>query len=125
MQNEEPSFFSESHKQIEQYIRDRILLIKLQAAEKVARLSGLLLTGMVLALLSFFILLFISIMGGYFFASITGSLYWGFGIVAALYLLLLVLVVRFRKVLIQNWVADTIVKIFFELEKKDKNETIN
>ncbi len=125
MQNEDPSFFSESHKQIEQYIRDRILLIKLQAAEKVARLSGLLLTGMVLALLSFFILLFISIMGGYFFASITGSLYWGFGIVAALYLLLLVLVVRFRKVLIQNWVADTIVKIFFELEKKDKNETIN
>ena len=125
MQNEESSFFSESREQIEQYIRDRILLIKLQAAEKVARLSGLLFTGIVLALLSFFVLLFISIMCGYFFASVTGSLYLGFGIVAAFYLLLLVLIVRYRKVLIQNWVADTIVKIFFELEKEDKNETIN
>ena len=117
MQNEEPSFFSESREQIEQYIQDRILLLKLQAAEKAARLSGLLFTGIVLALLSFFVLLFISMMGGYFFASITGSLYSGFGIVAAFYLLLFVLIVRFRKVLIQNWVANTIVKIFFEKEQ--------
>ena len=125
MENEEPSFFSESREQIEQYIQDRILLLKLQTAKKTARLVSLLFTGLALALLGFFVLLFISMMAGYFFASLTGSLYSGFGLVAAFYLLLLVSIVRFRKTLIQNWVADTIIKTFFENDKDDKNETVN
>ena len=122
MKQEETSFFEESRQHLEGYIQDRLLLLKLQTAEKTARLSGVLFTGIVLALLSFFVLLFLSIMGGYFFASLTGSLYWGFVIIAFFYLILLSLVVKFRKVLIEKWVADTIIKIFFEREKDENNE---
>ena len=125
MEREETSFFEESRQHLEGYIQDRLLLLKLQTAEKTARLAGVLFTGIVLALLSFFVLLFLSIMGGYFFASLTGSLYWGFGIIAFFYLLLLTLVVKFRKVLIEKWVADTIIKIFFEREKEENNEANN
>ena len=125
MENEESSYFSESKEQIEHYIKDRLLLIKLQTAEKVARLAGLLFTGLTLAVFGFFVLLFISMMGGYLFASLTGSLYWGFGIIAAFYLLLLLLIIKFRKTLIEKWVGDIIVRLFFEKEKEEKNETIN
>lgn len=125
MGNEGSSYFSESKEQIELYIKDRLLLIKLQTAEKVARLAGLLFTGLTIALFSFFVLLFISMMGGYFFASLTGSLYLGFGIVAIFYLLLLLVLIKFRKPLIEKWVGDIIVRLFFEKEKEEKNETIN
>jgi len=125
MEQEETSFFEESRQHIEGYIQDRLLLLKLQTAEKTARLAGVLFTGIVLALLGFFVLLFLSIMGGYFFASLTGSLYLGFGIVAFFYLLLFTLTVIFRKVLVEKWVADTIVKIFFEKEKEENNEANN
>jgi hypothetical protein len=99
--------------------------LKLQTADKAARLAGLLFTGLTLALFSFFVLLFISMMGGYLFASLTGSLYLGFGIIAAFYLLLLLLIIKFRKTLIEKWVGDAIIGVFFEKEMEDKNETIN
>jgi hypothetical protein len=123
MENEGPSFFEESREQINKYIKDRLLLLKLETAEKIAKLSALLFTGIALALLSFFVLLFISMMAGYYFASLTGSLYFGFGIVASFYLLLLVSVVKFRKVLIETWVINSIIKIFFEKEEGENNET--
>jgi hypothetical protein len=125
MENEESSYFSESKEQIELYIKDRLLLLKLQTAEKTARLAGMLFTGLILGLFSFFVLLFISMMGGYLFASLTGSLYCGFGIVAAFYLLILLLIFKFRKTLIEKWVGDTIIRVFFEKEKEDEIETIN
>lgn len=125
MEQEESSFFEESRQHIEGYVQDRLLLLKLQAAEKTARIGGLLFTGILLALLSFFVLLFLSIMGGYFFASLTGSQYIGFGIITIFYLLLLLLVFGYRKVLIEKWVGNTIVKIFFEKEKEENNEADN
>jgi hypothetical protein len=113
MEQEEQSFFDESRQQIEGYIKDRILLLKLETAHKTAHLSALLFTGLILSLLSFFVLLFLSMMGGYFFSSLTGSQYVGFGIVAAFYLLLLILVILFRKPLIEKRIGSLIVNIFF------------
>ncbi len=125
MQNEEPSFFAESREQIEHYIQDRLLLIKLQVAKEAARFAGLFFTGLLLAVFGFCVLQFIGMMGGYWFASLTGSLYIGFGIVAAIYFLLFLLIVKFRKALIEKKVGDIVIRKFFEKEKEDKNETIN
>ncbi len=118
MKQEEESFFAETRNQLEDYIQDRLLLIKLQTAEKTARLAGILSALLVIALLSFFVLLFISIMGGYFFASLTGSLYLGFGIIAAFYLVLLLVIIQNRKKLIESKVSNTIIKTFFEKEEE-------
>ena len=94
---EKEDFFKESKKAIEEYIEERMLLFKLQSIEKASKLIAVLFTGLLLAILGFFILLFLSIMLGYFFASITGSLYLGFGIVAAFYLILFLVIFKIRK----------------------------
>ena len=124
MEQEESTFFAESRIEIEQYVKDRILLFKLQIASKTARLSSLLFTGIILALLSFFVLLFISMMGGYYFSSLTGSLYCGFGVIAGFYLFLLIGFILFRKGIIEKPIADLIIKILFEKHKEDTSEPI-
>lgn len=125
MENEEPSFFTESREQIEQYIQDRVLLLKLQLAKETARFAGLFFTGLLLAVFGFCVLQFIGMMGGYWFAKLTDSLCVGFGIIAVVYLVLFLLIVKFRKTLIEKKVGDIVIRRFFEKEKEDKNETIN
>ncbi len=113
-------FFTESRKELEQYVQDRILLLKMQASEKTARLVALLFTVLMIALLGFFILLFLSIMAGYYFAGITGSLFSGFGIVAAFYVVIMILLILTR-----SWfdkkIINTVIGIFFD--KTDEDDT--
>jgi len=124
-QQPEQSFFKESRQKIEEYIQDRILLVKMQMVEKISRLAASLFTGIIIALLSFFILLFISIMAGYLFAALTHSLYIGFGIVAALYIILLILIIKFHKKLIGTFVTNTVIRILFEQIEEENGSTDN
>lgn len=114
---QEEQFFSESKQKVEAYIQDRILLFKLEFVEKISKLVAVLFSGLIIALLGFFILLFISIMAGYFFASLTNSLYTGFAIVAAFYLILLFVVLRYRKNIIEKNVINGVIKVLFDKEK--------
>lgn len=121
-EEQETSFFKESRQQLEQYVQDRVLLLKLQMVEKVSQLIALLFTGLTLALLAFFILLFVSIMAGYYFANVTGSLYIGFGIVALFYILLFVLIVSLRKKVIEKHIIDAVIKIFMDKSANDDDD---
>lgn len=121
-EEQETSFFKESRQQLEQYVQDRVLLLKLQMVEKVSQLIALLFTGLTLALLAFFILLFVSIMAGYYFANITGSLYIGFGIVAMFYIILFVLIVSMRKKVIEKHIIDAVIKIFMDKSASDDDD---
>ena len=113
MESEE-KFFSESKKKIEQYVQDRLLLLKLQTVEKGSQLVAKLFSALIIALLAFFILLFLSIMAGYFFAHLTGSLYIGFAIVASVYIILLLVVLKLRKRIIERKVTDEIIETIFD-----------
>ncbi len=113
MENEE-QFFTESKKKIEQYIQDRLLLIKLQTVEKASQLVAKLFSALIIALLAFFILLFLSIMAGYFFANLTGSLYIGFGIVSTAYIIVLLIILKLRKNVIEKKVTDEIIETIFD-----------
>jgi hypothetical protein len=107
-------FFAETEELIETYIKDRLLLARIEAAEKGAKLAAHFATGLVLLLLSFFILLFLSIMAGYYFAELTGSQFYGFGIIAALYILLLVILLIIRKRYIFPFLTDFVIKTLFD-----------
>ncbi len=120
-EEQEPSFFKESRQQLEQYVQDRVLLLRLQMVEKVSQLIALLFTGLTLALLAFFILLFISIMVGYYFANITGSLYIGFGLVSLFYISIFVLIVTLRKKVIEKHIIDAVIKIFMDKNGSDED----
>ena len=118
MEETTDDFFTESKKELEQYVQDRILLLKLQASEKTARLVALLFSMLIIALLVFFILLFLSTMTGYYFAGITGSLYAGFGIVAAFYLCILILLIITRK-RFDKKIINAVIRIFFDKTDED------
>lgn len=123
MEEKKPGFFEDTQDLLEEYISNRLQLIKMQTSEKSARLVSLVFAGLVIALLVFFILLFLSIMAGYYFSELTHSQFYGFGIVAAFYIVLLVLVLYLRRRFLDKYISDLVVRIFFESsDDNDDNE---
>lgn len=119
-------FFKESGEKIQEYVQDRLLLVKLQAVEKISKLVAVMFAVLVVAVLVFFISLFLSIMAGYYFAEITGSMYLGFGIVAAIYIILLVTLIALRKSVLERMITNTVINILFEdKNQEDDNNSTN
>jgi len=114
MEETKQGFFTESRQKIEEYIQDRLLLFKLRTIEKSTRLIAVLFTSLLMVVFGFFILLFLSIMAGYYFASLTNSLYLGFGIVAAFYIILLIVLIKFGKEPLQKFITNMIIEIVFD-----------
>lgn len=121
-QPEKQGFFEETQSLVAEYVNNRIELIKLQAAEKSARLVALIFTGFTMALIFFFVLLFVSMMAAYYLAGITGSLFAGFGIVAGFYVLVFALVLLLRKKY-DRYISDMVIRIFFDATEDNNNET--
>jgi hypothetical protein len=88
----------------------------MQVINTSARLVAKLVLGMMLGLLGFCLVFFLSIMAGYFFADLTGSLYIGYGIVVFVYLLFFLLVYWNRKS-IGNNISNTIIQILFDKDE--------
>ena len=74
------------------YLDTRIDLIRLELQEKVSGIFVSALHGVSLALLGLMVLIFGSIFAGFALNAALNSPYWGFGVVAGVYLLLLILV---------------------------------
>lgn len=119
MDQQEPNYFERTEKLIRQYIEDRTLLLKLTATEKIARLAAALVIFLVISLVGFLLLLFISILAGYLFSVWTESYLIGFGIVTLVYLVLLVLVLTLRKKYLDPLITNTVVRIFFDKTADD------
>ncbi|HNP21716.1 MAG TPA: hypothetical protein PKM63_19435 [Panacibacter sp.] len=113
------NFFKEARKDIDEFIQNNLLLLKLQAVEKISKLVAVVAAGLLVILFCFFILFFLSILGGYYFTDLTGSTYLGFGIIAAFYILLLTLMIVFRKKLVDQFIVNTVINIFFEAKKEN------
>ena len=124
MPEEKQSFFEETQDLAEEYVKNRWQLFKLQTAEKSAKLLTLAFAGLVIGLLSFFILLFVSMMAGYYFSEKLHSQFYGFGMVAVFYVLLLIVVLLLRKKYLDGYVSGLVLKIFFDTaNENDDDET--
>jgi hypothetical protein len=108
------NFFADSKIAVEKYVEDRILLIRLQAAEKISKLSSAMFSGLLIAVLSFFIILFLSMMAAWYFGQLLENVFLGFGIISAFYILMLVLLLVFRKKLLEKSITNTVINIMFE-----------
>ena len=116
-------FFAESKTAIEDYVHNRLFLIKLQAVEKISKLSAAMFAGLLIAVLSFFIILFLSIMAAWYFGELLGSVYIGFGIISAFYVIVLVLILVFRKKVLEKTITNSVINIFFEKTDHDDTHT--
>ena len=116
---DQKNFFEESKDAIKRYLQDKLLLLKLQLTEKIAKLISVMFACLMIAVFIFFIILFLSIMAGFYFASLTGSNFWGFGIVAAFYLILLIIIIILRKRVLQKSIINMIIAVMFEKTKEE------
>ncbi len=113
---EEVNYFQETKLKINEYIKRRILLMRLQAADKAARIASGLITAIVIIIIALFVVIFASFAAGYWLAGLTGSLAEGFGIVAVFYLLVFLFVVFFLRRVSRNFFVDKFIKLIY---KKD------
>ena len=113
---EKPNFFTELKDRFQAYVSDRITLVKLQAVEKMSVAAAAIISGVLLLVFGLFLLIFISITLGFLFSHWLDSYAAGFGIVAGIYLLLILIVVFFGKKLFGNAVTHKLIQNF--LKKK-------
>jgi len=119
------NFFEESKERVQEYVKDRILLLKLEAVEKISRLTATIVSGLLITIFSFFIILFVSIMVGYLIGEALHHAYWGFAIVAGVYVFLLMLIIILRKHLIERPIINAVIDVFFEKKKHNDEERHN
>ena len=113
---EEQDFFKDTKQKLQQYIQQRILLLRLEATEKVSRIASTIITSVLIVVVGLFLLVFASITAGFWLASITGSLIAGFGIVALFYLVVFLFIIIFLKKMLQNLFINKLISLF---HKKD------
>lgn len=122
MDQEKQTFFEEARNLVEDYVEDRLLLLKLQAGEKAARLVSKLYIMFFLGLLVFIVLLIITVIAGYFLAFLTDNFIVGFGIIAILYIVLIFVLYFMHKRFLGKRVMNAVIKLIFD--KKDEPNAI-
>jgi uncharacterized oligopeptide transporter (OPT) family protein len=105
--------------QLAAYVDVKIELLKAQWVEKAALILGKLVTGLVVMFLLFFTILFSSLVAGYYFGQVFGSTTKGFGVIALFYLIVLLVIVIFRKKMIQLPLSDFIVTTIYQENDED------
>jgi len=121
MQPKKQGFFKDTQQLAEEYIRERLLLLKLEAAEKSARLASVAFTGIIIGVFITVILLLVSALACYLLQQLTGSWLLGFGIVIVFYILMMTVVIVFRKSLFYKNIANFVIRIFFEKNENDES----
>ena len=97
MDEDKNDFFQDTQELLEKYIDDRILLFKIQAAEKSGKLASLFLGILIITFLLFLILLFGSIALAMYFGDLLNSILLGFGMVDDSYSVILLLYLMLKK----------------------------
>jgi len=92
------------------YIEQKIDYLQLEIAKRTAKTTSNLLTIAVIAFFSFMIIFFLSITAGFALSSLVGSYTYGFLIVSAIYLLITLIVVFFKRKIITNPITELIIE---------------
>lgn len=96
------------------YFESRKQILLLDAAEQISRFLSKLITRIILVIFLFFVVLFGSITLAIGLSMYFGSLWLGFGIVTGLYLVLIGVVLVFRRALITNPIINMIIKDLYQ-----------
>lgn len=114
MENESETYFDETYDLFKKYTDDKILLLKIQTAKKASKITSNVIFIFITAILLFFVVLFLGFMMSYYFAEKLNSNFYGFSIVAGMYLVFLLLFVIIYKSYFSVKIKDMVTGIFFE-----------
>jgi len=117
--SDQPSFFEELKQIIIAYFEAKIQLYKIGAYEKIAKVTAVLFSSIIIALLSFFMLFFLSLSGGFYFGTLLNSNALGFLIIFGIYIILFIIVLMNRKKWLEKYVTDKVIEQLFDKEDND------
>lgn len=119
---EKEGFFVEAKEMVEEYVEDRLLLLKLQTTEKAAKASSFIFIALAVSFISLILFMIISFIAGYYLSQLVNSYPGGFGILAGIYILLIFLLLHFHRTFIAKKIADSVVKFSFDNKETFRNE---
>ncbi|RPD38405.1 hypothetical protein [Chitinophaga barathri] len=122
MEDNFSNYFTETGKVAREYLETRLDLIKLQAAGKLSKALGLFFSLIMAFLLFFFVVVFLGMVLGFWIGEKTGSMALGFSCAAGFFIVLLLVMIFFRKGLIQrplaNMLAAELIEEIEEMEER-------
>lgn len=110
-------FADKLKQQLTEYMQLRLDLLKADFTEKTALIVSKLITGIIVLVMAFMVVLFGSVALGLYLGSLLGSLVIGFALVTGIYLLLIVLLLLVKDKIIQTPVANQIIDILYESDE--------
>ncbi|HUM46991.1 MAG TPA: hypothetical protein PLD84_08685 [Chitinophagales bacterium] len=119
MQEEEKSFIVQLREAGAEYLQAKLQLTKVQAFGKIARVTGIVFSMLIIALLACFTVLFVGLMLGFLIADLLSSNAIGFSVVGALFVILLTVLVLKRESLLEKPITEKIIQELFEDENDD------
>ncbi len=117
--SEQTSFFTELKQLVIDYFETKIQLYKIGAYEKIAKVTAVLFSSIIIAMLGFCLMFFLSISVGFYFGELLNNNALGFLIVFGIYLLMFVIIIVFRKKLLEKYIVDKVIEKLFEKEEND------
>lgn len=112
-------FFEDSRKLIRDWIDAKLKIYKLRMVKVVSAIGGNLVWMIILLFLASLFIIFAGVTTGYWLSEILGSYVKGFGIVTLFILLLMILLVIFRKALFINPVIKILIRQVMKEEKEE------
>ena len=94
MERDSSTIFQELKKDLTSYVELKLELLKLNTYERTGKVISVLSYGLVLLFLAFFCILFLFLALGFYLGEILNSIGAGFGIVAVLYVLIILLTIK-------------------------------
>jgi energy-coupling factor transporter transmembrane protein EcfT len=104
---------------VKEYVNNRMASVKLSAAEKSSKLVANVIALAVVVIVFTLFIVFASIALAFAFARLTGEFYWGFLIVAGIYLLLGISVWLMKEKIIQLPIMNSILQQLFKEDEED------
>ncbi|MBU3713722.1 MAG: hypothetical protein FGM46_02100 [Ferruginibacter sp.] len=106
---------------LRKYIDNRMSYTKLVLAERVSNIFSKIFSQLIFIIFIILFLLFAGISLALFLISLTGAYYWGFMIVASIFLAIGLIVLIFRKPLFQKPVTNIILKEILNSEENEED----
>ncbi len=122
MESNQENYFDETYELVKKYTDDRLLLIKIQSAKKTAKLTSKVIYIFIASILLFFAMMFLGFMLAYYFAEKLNSNFYGFSVVAGIYIGILLLFMILYKVYFSDKIKNMVTKVFFENNPNDIDE---
>lgn len=120
-EEEQKSFIWHLREAGAEYLQARLQLSRLQLFGKIAKVTAVILSFLIIGLLACFTVVFLGLMSGFLLADLFGSNALGFSIVGVVFIILLILLIVKRESALEKPMTNKIIQALFEDDNAEEN----